>query len=150
MYVPFAQMRLNGMTLMIRTTSDPLNLARAVRNAVLAIDKNQPLFEVQTLAQRVDEGVAVSRSLTLLFTAFALLGLILGSVGIYGIVAYAVTQRTHEIGIPMALGARAANVLSLIMKNGLTLVLAGIAIGVGSALVLTRFLASLLFEIGRA
>src|SRR5690349_3514670 len=70
MYVPFAQMRLNGMTLMIRTTSDPLNLARAVRNAVLAIDKNQPLFEVQTLAQRVDEGVAVSRSLTLLFTAF--------------------------------------------------------------------------------
>src|ERR1044071_1806700 len=147
MYVPFAQMRLNGMTLMIRTTSDPLNLARAARNAVLAIDKNQPLFEVQTLAQRVDEGVAVSRSLTLLFTAFALLGLILGSVGIYGIVAYAVTQRTHEIGIRMALGARAGHVLSLIMRNGLVLVLTGIVIGAGSAFMLTRFMATLLFGI---
>jgi putative ABC transport system permease protein len=91
--------------------------------------------------------VAVSRSLTLLFTAFALLGLILGAVGIYGIVSYSVTQRTHEIGIRMALGARTANVLSLIMKNGLTLVLAGIVIGAGSALMLTRFLATLLFGI---
>jgi putative ABC transport system permease protein len=146
-YLPFAQMRMNGMTLMVRTTSDPHSLARSMRSAVLAIDKNQPVYEMKTLAERVDETMAVSRSLTLLFTAFALLGLILGSVGIYGIVSYSVTQRTHEIGIRMALGARAANVLSLIMKNGLTLVLAGIAIGVGSALVLTRFLASLLFGV---
>jgi putative ABC transport system permease protein len=147
MYLPFAQMSLNGMTLLVRTTSDPPNLARSVRNEVLAIDRNQPLFEVKTLAERVDEGVAVSRSLTLLFTAFALLGLILGTVGIYGIVSYSVTQRTHEIGIRMALGARARNVLSLIMRNGLTLVLTGIVIGVGSALMLTRFLATLLFGI---
>ncbi|HEY6216222.1 MAG TPA: ABC transporter permease [Pyrinomonadaceae bacterium] len=146
-YLPFAQMRMNGMTLMVRTTSDPHSLARSMRSAVLAIDKNQPVYEMKTLAERVDETMAVSRSLTLLFTAFALLGLILGSVGIYGIVSYSVTQRTHEIGIRMALGARAANVLSLIMKNGLTLVVAGIAIGVGSALVLTRFLASLLFGV---
>jgi predicted permease len=147
MYLPFAQMRMNGMTLMVKSSSDPNNLARSVRNAVLAIDKNQPLFEVQTLAQRVDEGVAVSRSLMLLFTAFALLGLILGAVGIYGIVSYSVTQRTHEIGIRMALGARASNVLSLILRNGLALVLTGIVIGVGSAFVLTRFLATLLFGI---
>ncbi|HEX3249622.1 MAG TPA: ABC transporter permease [Pyrinomonadaceae bacterium] len=147
MYLPFAQMRMNGMTLMVKSSSDPTNLARSVRNAVLAIDKNQPLFEVQTLAQRIDEGVAVSRSLMLLFTAFALLGLILGAVGIYGIVSYSVTQRTHEIGIRMALGARAGNVLSLILKNGLALVLTGIVIGVGSALMLTRFLATLLFGI---
>jgi len=148
MYVPFAQMRLNGMTLMVRTTSeDPRNLARPLRNAVLAIDKNQPVFELQTLAQRVDEAVAVSRSLTLLFTAFALLGLILGSVGIYGIVSYSVTQRTHEIGIRMALGARASNVLNLIMRNGLVLVLTGIAIGAASAFMLTRFMATLLFGV---
>jgi putative ABC transport system permease protein len=83
----------------------------------------------------------------LLFTAFALLGLILGAVGIYGIVSYSVTQRTHEIGIRMALGARASNVLSLILRNGLALVLTGIVIGVGSAFVLTRFLATLLFGI---
>jgi putative ABC transport system permease protein len=148
MYVPFAQMRLNGMTLMVRTTSeDSRNLARPLRNAVLAIDKNQPVFELQTLAQRVDEAVAVSRSLTLLFTAFALLGLILGSVGIYGIVSYSVTQRTHEIGIRMALGARASNVLNLIMRNGLVLVLTGIAIGAASAFMLTRFMATLLFGV---
>jgi len=132
---------------MIRTASDPHNLARSMRNAVLAIDKNQPVYEMKTLAERVDETVAVSRSLTLLFTAFALLGLILGAVGIYGIVSYSVTQRTHEIGIRMALGARTGNVLSLIMKNGLTLVLTGIVIGVGSALMLTRFLSTLLFGV---
>ena len=147
MYLPFAQMRMNGMTLMVRTASDPGSLARSVRSAVLAIDKNQPVYEMQPLAQRVDEGLAVSRSLTLLFTAFALLGLILGAVGIYGIVSYSVTQRTHEIGIRMALGARASNVLNLIMTNGLVLVLTGIVIGGGSAYMLTRFMATLLFGV---
>ena len=147
MYLPSTQMRMNGMTLLVRTASDPRTFAQSVRNAVLAIDKNQPLYEVKTLAQRVDEGVAASRSLTLLFAAFALLGLILGAVGIYGIVSYSVTQRTHEIGIRMALGATARNVLSLIVKNGLALVLTGIVIGVGSALMLTRFLATLLFGV---
>ena len=146
-YVPFAQMRVNGMTLMVRTASDPLALARAVRNEVWAIDKNQPIYDVKTLAQRVNDAVAVSRSLMLLFVAFALLALVLAAVGVYGIVSYSVTQRTHEIGIRMALGARAANVLSLIMKNGLALVLMGIVIGVGSAFGLTRFLATLLFGI---
>ena len=147
MYIPFAQMPMNGMTLMVRTTSDPLNVARALRSEVLAIDKNQPIHDVKTLAHRVDEAVAVSRSLMLLFSAFALLALILGAVGIYGIVSYSVTQRTHEIGIRMALGARAGNVLSLIMKNGLALVLTGIVIGVGGALMLTRFMSTLLFGV---
>jgi ABC-type antimicrobial peptide transport system permease subunit len=82
-----------------------------------------------------------------LFSAFALLALVLGAVGIYGIVSYAVTQRTHEIGIRMALGARSGNVLSLIMKSGLVLVFTGIVIGVGGALVLTRFLTTLLFGV---
>src|SRR6185503_7161358 len=144
-YLPFAQMRMNGKTLMIRTTSDPINVARALRGEVLAIDKNQPIHDVKTLAQRVDEAVAVSRSLMVLFSAFALLALVLGAVGIYGIVSYSVTQRTHEIGIRMALGARTANVLSLIMKSGFVLVFTGIVIGVGGALMLTRFLTTLLF-----
>jgi len=146
-YVPFAQDRMNGMTVMIRTTSDPLSIAQSLRSEVFAIDKNQPVHDVKTLAQRVDDGVAVSRSLMLLFSAFALLALVLGAVGIYGIVSYSVTQRTHEIGIRMALGARAGNVLSLIMKNGFALVLTGIAIGVGGALMLTRFLTTLLFGV---
>jgi putative ABC transport system permease protein len=146
-YLPYEQLPANSMTLLVRTTSEPLALARSVRNEVLAIDKNQPVYDVKTLAQRVDDAVAVSRSLMLLFASFALLALVLGAVGIYGIVSYSVTQRTHEIGIRMALGARAANVLSLIMKNGLTLVLAGIVIGVGAALMLTRFLTTLLFGV---
>jgi len=90
---------------------------------------------------------AVSRSLMVLFAAFALLALVLGAVGIYSIVSYSVTQRTHEIGIRMALGARAADVLSLILKNGLALVLAGIAIGIAGALALTRLLTTLLFGV---
>src|SRR6185369_15717320 len=103
--------------------------------------------DVKTLAQRVNEVSAVSRSLMVLFSAFALLALVLGGVGIYGIISYSVTQRTHEIGVRMALGARAANVLSLIMRNGLVLVLAGIVIGVAGAFALTRFLTTLLFGV---
>ncbi|HEX7330800.1 MAG TPA: ABC transporter permease [Pyrinomonadaceae bacterium] len=147
LYLPFAQMPMNGTTVMVRTSSDPLSLAGVVRNEVLAIDKNQPIYEVKTLAQRVNEVSAVSRSLMVLFTAFALLAVVLGAVGIYGIVSYSVTQRTHEIGIRMALGARAGNVLNLIMKNGLTLVLTGIAIGIAGAFALTRFLTTLLFGV---
>ena len=147
LYMPYTQMPMNGMTLFVRTTSDPLTLAAAVRNEVLSVDKNQPIFDVKTLDQRVNDSVAVSRSLMLLFSAFAMLALVLAAVGIYGIVSYSVTQRTHEIGIRMALGAKTGNVLSLIMKNGVTLVLTGIAIGIAGALALTRFLTTLLFGV---
>ena len=85
--------------------------------------------------------------MTVLFSAFALLALVLGSVGIYGIVSYAVTQRTHEIGVRMALGAQTRDILQLILKHGIVLVISGVAIGVAGALVLTRFLATLLFGI---
>ena len=146
-YVPFAQSPVNGMTLLVRTKSEPLELVGALRSEVLAIDKNQPIYDVKTLAQRVNDSVAVSRSLMVLFAAFALLALVLGAVGIYGIISYSVTQRTHEIGIRMALGAAPGNVLGLIMKNGLVLVIAGIVIGIGAAFALTRFLTTLLFGV---
>jgi putative ABC transport system permease protein len=135
------------MTLFVRTASDPLSLVSSVRSTVLAIDANQPIYGVKTLAQRVSAATAVSRSLTVLFTAFALLALALGSVGIYGIVSYAVTQRTNEIGIRMALGANTRDILQLILKHGLVLVLSGVAIGVAGALALTRFLTTLLFGV---
>lgn len=146
-YVPIAQSPVNSMTVLVRSQSDPNSLAKAVRAEVLAIDSNQPIYDVKTLGQRVDDAVAVPRSLMVLFTAFALLALILGAVGIYGIVSYSVTQRTHEIGIRMALGAQTGNVLRLILKNGLTLVLTGIVIGIAGALALTRFLTTLLFGV---
>ena len=146
-YVPIAQSTVNSMTVLVRSPSDPASLAKALRAEVLAIDKNQPIYDVKTLGQRVDDAVAVSRSLMVLFTAFALLALVLGAIGIYGIVSYSVTQRTQEIGIRMALGAQTGNVLSLILKNGLALVVTGIVIGVAGALALTRFLTTLLFGV---
>jgi putative ABC transport system permease protein len=118
-----------------------------VRSQVLAIDSNQPIYNVKTLDQRVSDATAVSRSLTVLFSAFALLALVLGLVGVYGIVSYAVTQRTQEIGIRMALGAQARDILQLIIRHGLVLVLAGVALGVAGAFAATRFLATLLFGI---
>jgi putative ABC transport system permease protein len=148
MYLPFSQMPTNGMTLFLRTSgSNPAELARALRGEVLAIDRNQPIFNVKTLDQRVVETIAASRSLMFLFSGFALLAMVLAVVGVYGIISYSVSQRTREIGIRMALGARAADVLRMILRNGMTLVLAGIVIGVGGALALTRFLATLLFGV---
>ncbi len=147
LYLPSAQMPTNGMTLFVRTTSDPLSLVAAVRSQVLAVDKDQPIFDVKTLAQRVSAATAVSRSLTILFASFAVLALVLGLVGVYGIVSYSVTQRTQEIGIRMALGARALDILQLVLRHGLVLVLSGVAFGVAGALALTRFLTTLLFGI---
>ena len=146
-YVPFSQMPMNGMTLFVRTTGKPTDLAQALRSEVFAIDGNQPVFNLKTLDQRVVETIAVSRSLMLLFSGFALLALVLAAVGIYGIVSYAVSQRTREIGIRMALGARGVDVLRLVVKNGITLVAAGIVIGVAGALALTRFLTTMLFGV---
>ena len=147
MYLPFAQMPLNGMTIMVRTATDPTTLVGALRNEVLAVDKDQPIADVQTLAQRVNEVVAVSRSLMLLFTSFAVLALVLAAVGIYGIVSYSVTQRTHEIGIRVALGARPTDVLRLTVRNGIALTVIGIVVGIGVAFALTRFMESILFGV---
>ena len=146
-FVPFSQMPMNGMTVFVRSKGDPAELARALRAEVFAIDKNQPVYDVKTLDQRVVRTIASSRSLMLLFSGFALLALVLASVGIYGIVSYAVSQRTREIGIRMALGARGVDVLRMVLKNGMTLVVAGVAIGVAGALALTRFLTTMLFGV---
>jgi putative ABC transport system permease protein len=147
LYLPSAQMPMNGFTLFVRTSSDPISLVSAVRSQVLAVDSNQPIYDVKTLAQRVSDATAASRSLTVLFGAFALLALVLGSVGIYGIVSYAVTQRTQEIGIRMALGAQTRDILQLVLRHGLIIVDSGVVIGVGGAFALTRFLATLLFGV---
>jgi predicted permease len=147
LYLPRTQSPLNSMTLFVRTGSEPLSFVAAVRSSVLSIDNDQPIYSVKTLAQRVSDATAVSRSLTLLFTTFALLALVLGSVGIYGIVSHAVTLRTPEIGIRMALGANARDILQLIFRHGVVLVLTGVVIGVAGAFALTRFMTTLLFGV---
>jgi putative ABC transport system permease protein len=146
-YLPYSQTLNRTMNLIIRSNQDPTQLVSAVRSEVRALDPLLPVSNVKTVDQMIDERMSPKRLLTYIFGIFALCALLLASVGIYGVMSYVVTQRTHEIGIRMALGARAADVLKLVVKNGMLLALAGVAIGLGGAFALTRLLGSLLFRI---
>jgi putative ABC transport system permease protein len=146
-YLPYSQNLNRTMNLIIRGTQDPNQLVSAVRSEVRALDPLLPVSNVKTVSQMIDERISPKRLMTYIFAVFALCALLLASVGIYGVMSYAVTQRTHEIGIRMALGARAADVLKLVVKNGMSLALIGVAIGLAGAFALTRLLGSLLFRI---
>jgi putative ABC transport system permease protein len=131
----------------VRTAVDPLSLALSVRKAVWEVDKDQPVSDIDTMENIVSAAVARQRFSMLLFGIFAALALVLAAVGIYGVMSYAVTQRTREIGIRIALGAKRTDVLKLAMGHGLRLVMIGVVIGLGAAFVLTRVMASLLFGV---
>jgi putative ABC transport system permease protein len=137
----------SAMTLVVRTSGEPLGLSRAVQNAAWSIDKNLPLSHVQTYEQIIAGSVWRERFNLLLVGLFAALALVLAAVGIYGVMTYSVTERTHEIGIRMALGARAGNVLSLVLRQGFSLALVGIALGLMGAAWLTGAMKSLLFGV---
>ena len=145
--MPFDQQPEPGMSLMIRYLNAGTGVAAAVRNEVLALDKDQPVYSIRTLDSVLSESVAAPRFRTLLLAVFAGVALILAAVGIYGVVSYAVSQRTHEIGIRMALGARAADVLRLVVKGGMTPALLGVIIGLAGAFALTRLMTTLLFGV---
>ncbi|MBS1791410.1 MAG: ABC transporter permease [Acidobacteria bacterium] len=134
--------------LVVRTSGDPLALASAVRTAVQSVDKDQPVFSVRSMEQVLATSVAEPRFRTILLGVFAAVALGLATIGIYGVMAYTVAQRTHEIGIRMALGAGKSDVLWLVVKQGMALTIGGIVLGIGAALALTRLLSGLLFGVG--
>jgi putative ABC transport system permease protein len=147
-YVPERQDAIwGGMSLVVRTKGDPEALTQAVRNEVRALDRNQPVYDVKTLAQVVADSTAYRRLAALLMAGFACVALLLACVGLYGVISYAVARRTHEIGIRMALGARPRDVLRLVLRQGGALVLAGVGLGVAAAFAASRALASMLYEV---
>jgi putative ABC transport system permease protein len=138
---------LNSIALVVRTADDPLRLSNAVQSQVWTIDANQPVADVYSMEQRMSDGLSQRRFNMLLFGIFAGLALLLASIGIYGVLAYTVTQRMREIGIRIALGASARNVAGLVLRQGLLLALAGVVIGGGAAFALTRWMESLIFGV---
>ncbi len=135
------------LSLVARTRTEPMGLAAAVRQQVLAADKNQPVFNVKTMDTIINESIAARRFAMLLLSIFAGVALILAAVGIYGVMAYSVTQRTHEIGIRMALGAQAGDILKLVVGQGMLLALIGVVCGLLAAYAMTRVMASLLYGV---
>lgn len=148
MYIPFAQdAGWTTLSLVVRTKGEPADLAGAVRNEIRTVDKGVLIYNVKTLDDVVAIAAAPRRTPMLLLTSFAGVAMLLAMLGIYGVTAYYVTQRTHEIGVRIALGARMSDVLKLVLSRGVIFALIGIAIGIAGALGLTRYLTTLLFGV---
>jgi predicted permease len=143
-YRPFDQMPQKELDILLRTTVEPSSLASAMRKAVIEVDPDQPLFDVQTMNERMSQSVAQRRLMMLLIAAFAVLAMILAGVGIYGVFAYWVNQRRQEMGIRLALGSSRPELLRLIVMQAMRLILAGGVVGIAGALFLDRLLASML------
>lgn len=146
-YVAYAQQPHIFASLAVRTTGDPLSLANAVREAIWSVDKEQPVWKIRTLEWLLQRSLGPQRFLLQLLGTFSLLALLLASVGIYGVLSYAVTQRTREIGIRAALGATGADILRLVLKQGVKLSLLGLSLGLLAALFLTRLMKGMLFGV---
>ncbi|HYN85037.1 MAG TPA: ABC transporter permease [Pyrinomonadaceae bacterium] len=154
LYLPLAQVPekvmpnvARRMTLVVRTKGDPLAMTGAVRQQILAADPNQPAFNVSTMERAVAQSIGQRRFAMTLLAIFAAIALVLAAVGIYGVMSYSVTQRTHEIGIRMALGAQARDIMRLVVGQGMALAAAGVVLGVVAALLLTRVIASMLYGV---
>ena len=146
-YFPFNQTPDTGMTVIVKGASDPNQLIASVRGAIREVDPDQPIYSVRTMNEIRAESVAGERLNLTLLSLFAGIALVLAIVGIYGVMSYSVTQRTHEIGIRMAIGARPRDVFKMVLGHGMKLTLLGVVIGLGSAFALTRLMETMLFGV---
>ena len=151
MYVPYRQadnvLPVFAMSLVMRTTGDPLAQAKAIQTLARDIDHNQPITSIRTMEQNISQSVSERRFRTVLLAIFASLALALAAVGIFGVMAYSVAQRTRELGVRMALGASQGRVLQLVLVDGARLTLLGVGIGIAASFMVTRYISSLLFRV---
>ena len=147
LYVPLLQNYFPELTLHLRTATPSQTLLAAVRREAQLLDPTLPVYNLQTLAQQKDGALYAERLAAALLTLFGLLALSLAAVGIYGVLSYAVTERTREMGVRLALGARPRDLLKLVVGQGMMLTLIGLVIGVGASFALTRLIAKLLFGV---
>jgi putative ABC transport system permease protein len=146
-YLPLAQNHETGMTLLVRTSVDPRALAPSIAREVHAIEKNLPAANARSLSEWVDLSLYLSRAGTVALVVFGALAVLLASVGLYGVMSYAVARRTKELGVRMALGATAGDVLGQILREGIALVVAGVLVGLLAAYGATNLLASFLYGV---
>src|ERR1700683_3935966 len=146
-YIPYGQLQFGSITIVARSAKDPQGLAKPIASVVQSLDKDLPTYAPKTLEQYLNGTIAIPRFNTFLLAVFSALAMILTAVGLYGVISYTVAQRTHEIGIRMALGAQPGDMMRLVVSQGMTLALFGVAVGLVAALGLTRFLSSLLFGV---
>jgi putative ABC transport system permease protein len=147
LYEPYTQKTWSEMTVFLRTDGDPSQMAGAVRSEVAALDKDQPVAAIATGEQLMASAVVQPQLRTMLLAIFAGVALVLAGFGVYGVMSNTVAQRTHEIGVRMALGAQQSSMLRLVVGNGLRLTLIGVAFGMGGALMLTRLMKGFLFHV---
>jgi putative ABC transport system permease protein len=146
-YYPVAQEPRTLMWLAVRTAADPLRLVASIRSEIQAVDRDVPVGSVMTMDERVSKSLGTSRFLLFLLIAFAGVALLLAGVGAYGVMSYSVAQRTHEIGVRVAVGARGEDILALVVKHGLRLTVLGVAIGLAASFAVTRVLLSFLYGV---
>jgi putative ABC transport system permease protein len=146
-YVPFRQTVTGSMTLVVKSATDPAALTSGIRGVIASIDKDQPVFAIATMKQLVRDSVSTRRITFIVLGSFSALALVLAAIGIYGVISYSVAQRTQEIGIRMALGAKPGDVLRMVIAQGAKLAGAGVVIGIVASLGLTRLMTNLLFSV---